>query len=175
VRFQMSNYGFDKFVVQETSINAALNNYISVNWQGMLENHGSYRNIATLSINIPEGYGSLWASKEKTVVSGDLPLYDADSYSYGGTINFDKIIDRTGSLTISNTKDRRIGSDSINYEYANTLFSGRYGTVGLRAGVQRYHYDNQNSTNEKYINLDFSLPLSTWLSTGVSSTNGNVK
>ncbi|MGC4885541.1 fimbrial biogenesis outer membrane usher protein, partial [Providencia hangzhouensis] len=106
VRFQMSNYGFDKFVVQETSINAALNNYISVNWQGMLENHGSYRNIATLSINIPEGYGSLWASKEKTVVSGDLPLYDADSYSYGGTINFDKIIDRTGSLTISNTKDR---------------------------------------------------------------------
>ncbi|MEY0973544.1 CS1-pili formation C-terminal domain-containing protein [Providencia huaxiensis] len=175
VRFQMSNYGFDKFVVQETSINAALNNYISVNWQGMLENHGSYRNIATLSVNIPEGYGSLWASKEKTVVSGDLPLYDADSYSYGGTINFDKIVDRTGSLTISNTKDRRIGSDSINYEYANTLFSGRYGTVGLRAGVQRYHYDNQNSTNEKYINLDFSLPLSTWLSTGVSSTNGNVK
>ncbi len=65
VRFQMSNYGFDKFVVQETSINAALNNYISVNWQGMLENHGSYRNIATLSVNIPEGYGSLWASKEK--------------------------------------------------------------------------------------------------------------
>ncbi len=33
-----------------------------------------------------------------------LPLYDADSCSYGGTINFDKIIDRTGSLTISNTK-----------------------------------------------------------------------
>ncbi|EPL9572101.1 TcfC E-set like domain-containing protein [Providencia rettgeri] len=175
VRFQMSNYGFDKFVVQETSVNASLNNYISVAWQGMLENHGSHRNIATISVNIPEGYGSLWASKEKTVVTGDLPLYDADSYSYGGTINFDKIIDRTGSFTISNTKDRRVGSDSINYEYANTLFSGRYGTVGLRAGVQRYHYDNQNSTNEKYVNLDFSLPLSTWLSTGVSSTNGNVK
>ncbi|HHQ2585807.1 TPA: TcfC E-set like domain-containing protein [Providencia rettgeri] len=175
IRFQMSNYGFDKFVVQETSVNASLNNYISVSWQGMLENHGSHRNIATISINIPEGYGSLWASKEKTTIKGDLPLYDADSYSYGGTINFDKIIDRTGSFTISNTKDRRIGSDSINYEYANTLFSGRYGTVGLRAGVQRYHYDNQNSTNEKYINLDFSLPLSTWLSTGVSSTNGNIK
>ncbi|MCL0009270.1 TcfC E-set like domain-containing protein [Providencia rettgeri] len=175
VRFQMSNYGFDKFVVQETSVNASLNNYISVAWQGLLDNHGSHRNITTISVNIPEGYGSLWASKEKTIVSGELPLYDADSYSYGGTINFDKIINRTGSFTISNTKDNRVGSDSINYEYANTLFSGRYGTVGLRAGVQRYHYDNQNSTNEKYINLDFSLPLSTWLSTGVSSTNGNVK
>lgn len=175
IRFQMSNYGFDKFIVQETNISVAVNNYLSIAWQGMLENHGSHRNISTLSINIPEGYGSLWASKEKTIVRGDLPLYEADSYSYGGTINFDKIMDRTGSFTISNTKDKRVGSDSINYEYANTLFSGRYGTVGLRAGVQRYHYDNQNSTNEKFINLDFSLPLSTWLSTGISSTNGNVK
>lgn len=175
IRLQMSNYGFDKFIIQETSIQATLNNYLSVAWQGMIDNHSSHRNITTLSINIPEGYGSLWASKEKTIVRGDLPLYAADSYSYGGTVNFDKIIDRTGSFTISNTKDRRVGSDSINYEYANTLFSGRYGTIGLRAGVQRYHYDNQNSTNEKYINLDFSLPLSTWLSTGVSSTNGNVK
>lgn len=175
IRFQMSNYGFDKFLVQETSINASINNYISVSWQGMLENHGSHRNIGTISISIPDGYGSLWASRERTVIEGDLPLYDADNYSYGGTFNFDKLIDRAGSFTISNTKDRRVGSDSINYEYANTLFSGRYGTVGLRAGVQRYHYDSQNSTNEKYVNLDFSLPLSTWLSTGVSSTNGNMK
>ncbi|MEX6016681.1 TcfC E-set like domain-containing protein [Providencia vermicola] len=171
----MSNYGFDKFFVNETSINVALNEYISLSWQGMMENHGSHRNIGTVSLTIPEGYGSLWASREKTVIKGDLPLYDADSYSYGGTFNFDKIIDRAGTFTISNTKDRRVGSDSINYEYGNTLFSGRYGTVGLRAGVQRYHYDNQSSTNEKYINLDFSLPLSTWLSTGVSSTNGNIK
>ncbi|WP_283126696.1 TcfC E-set like domain-containing protein [Providencia stuartii] len=171
----MSNYGFDKFLVNETSINVALNEHLSISWQGMLENHGSHRNIGTISVNLPDGYASLWASREKTVIKGDLPLYDADSYSYGGTFNFDKVIDRAGSFTISNTKDRRVGSDSINYEYANTLFSGRYGTVGLRAGVQRYHYDNQSSTNEKYINLDFSLPLSTWLSTGVSSTNGNVK
>lgn len=175
IRFQMSNYGFDKFIVQETSINASINDYLSVSWQGLLENHGSYRNIGTISISIPEGYGSLWASREKTVINGDLPLYDADSYSYGGTFNLDKIIDRAGSFTISNTKDRRVGSDSINYEYANTLFSGRYGVVGLRAGAQRYHYDNQNSTNEKYINFDFSLPLSTWLSSGISSTNGNLK
>ena len=175
INLTMSNYGFDKYLVNESSINVALNEYASISWQGMVENHGSHRNIGTISINIPQGYGSLWASKEKTVIKGDLPVYDADSYSYGGTINLDKIVDRAGSFTISNTKDRRVGSDSINYEYANTLFSGRYGTVGLRTGVQRYHYDNQNSTNEKYVSLDFSLPLSTWLSTGVSSINGNVK
>ncbi|HCP1857031.1 TPA: fimbrial biogenesis outer membrane usher protein, partial [Escherichia coli] len=107
IRFQMSNYGFDKFLVQETSINASINNYISVSWQGMLENHGSHRNIGTISVSIPEGYGSFWASRERTVVEGDLPLYDADNYSYGATVNFDKIIDRAGSFTISNTKDRR--------------------------------------------------------------------
>ena len=171
----MSNYGFDKYLVNETSVNLSVNEYVSVSWQGMIENHGSHRNIGTISVNIPEGYGSIWASKEKTIIKGDLPLYDADSYSYGGTFNFDKIIDRTGSFTISNTRDSRVGSDSINYEYSNTLFSGSYGTIGLRTGVQRYHYDNQNSTNEKYINLDFSLPLTTWISTGISSTNGNIK
>lgn len=171
----MSNYGFDKYLVNETGVNLSVNEYVSVSWQGMIENHGSHRNIGTISVNIPEGYGSIWASKEKTIIKGDLPLYDADSYSYGGTFNFDKIIDRTGSFTISNTRDSRVGSDSINYEYSNTLFSGSYGTIGLRTGVQRYHYDNQNSTNEKYINLDFSLPLTTWISTGISSTNGNIK
>ena len=69
----MSNYGFDKFIVQETNISVAVNNYLSIAWQGMLENHGSHRNISTLSINIPEGYGSYRASKEKTIVRGDLP------------------------------------------------------------------------------------------------------
>lgn len=41
--------------------------------------------------------------------------------------------------------------------------------------MQKYHYDDQENTNEKFIALDFSLPLSTWLSTGVSSSNGNIK
>lgn len=175
LNIQTSNYGFDNYLVNETNVNLSVNEHISVSWQGMFENHASHRNIATISTNLPKGIGAVWASKEKALIKGDLPIYDADSYSYGGTINFDKIIDRTGSFTISKTNDRRIGSDSINYEYSNTLFSGRYGTVGIRTGVQRYHYDNQNSTNEKYINLEFSLPLSTWLSTGVSSSNGNIK
>lgn len=108
----------------------------------MFENHGSHRNIATLSSSIPDGYGSIWASKEKAVVKGELPIYDSNSYSYGATLNIDKVFERAGSFTISRTTDKRIGGDSINYEYANTLFSGRYGTVGLRTGVQRYHYDD---------------------------------
>ena len=175
ISFQMSNYGFDKFLVQESSMNVAINEHLSLSWQEMIENYGSHRSIATISTNLPQGLGSLWASREKTIIKGDLPVYDADNYSYGGTFNFVKVIDRAGSFTISNSIDRRVGSNSINYEYSNTLFSGHYGSVGLRTGVQRYHYDNQSSTNEKYINLDFSLPLSTWLSTGISSTNGNIK
>lgn len=175
LNIQMSNYGYDNFLINESSINFSLNQYVSLSWQGMIENHGSHRNIATLSTSIPDGYGSVWASKEKAVVKGELPIYDSDSYSYGATLNFDKVFERAGTFTISSTKDKRIGSDSINYEYSNTLFSGRYGTIGLRTGIQRYHYDDQKSMNEKFISLDFSLPLSTWLSTGVSSSNGNVK
>ncbi|QKJ51067.1 CS1-pili formation C-terminal domain-containing protein [Providencia rettgeri] len=175
VNIQMSNYGYDDFLINESSINLSLNQYISLSWQGMFENHGSHRNIATLSSSIPDGYGSIWASKEKAVVKGELPIYDSNSYSYGATLNIDKVFERAGSFTISRTTDKRIGGDSINYEYANTLFSYRYGTVGLRTGVQRYHYDDQKSMNEKFISLDFSLPLSTWLSTGLSSSNGNMK
>ncbi|HHR5860535.1 TPA: TcfC E-set like domain-containing protein [Providencia alcalifaciens] len=175
ISFKASNYGFDKFLVQEIGINASLNNYVSLSWQKMLENHGSHRDIATVSISLPDGYGSLWASKEKTNIKGELPLHNADNYSYGSTLNLDKIITRGGSFTISNTIDRYAGSDSINYEYANTLFSSSYGSVGLRAGVQRYYYRDQISTNEKFINIDFSLPISAWLSSGISSSNGNIK
>ncbi|WP_272539007.1 MULTISPECIES: CS1-pili formation C-terminal domain-containing protein [unclassified Providencia] len=175
INFQMSNYGYDNYLINESSINLSLNQYVSISWQGMVENHGSFRNIATVSTSVPDGYGSVWASKEKAVIKGDLPIYDSNSESYGATLNLDKLVDRAGSFTISSTTDKRIGSDSINYEYSNTLFSGRYGTIGLRTGVQRYHYDDQKSLNEKFISLDFSLPLSTWLSTGLSSSNGNMK
>ncbi|MEQ4924460.1 CS1-pili formation C-terminal domain-containing protein, partial [Proteus hauseri] len=97
------------------------------------------------------------------------------NYSFGTTLNFTQFWEYAGSFTYSYTKDLRDKNKSKSFEYSTSLYTGRYGSMSLRAGVQRYHYDNQNSTNEKYITLDFSLPLATWLSAGVSSSNGNVR
>ncbi len=44
----------------------------------------------------------------------------------------------------------------------------------LRAGIQNYQYNNHENLRDKYVNIDVSIPFSTWLSTGVSSQNGNM-
>lgn len=53
--------------------------------------------------------------------------------------------------------------------------------MGLRAGVQRYYYNNTNDDGrqERYVSLDLSLPLASWMSVGVSrdrygATQGNI-
>lgn len=173
---QTSTYTFDKKVVNETSVNLNVNQFASLGWQGLLSQGGRYRNILSASLMLPKGFGSVWANREKSHIGKGLPVYESDSYSYGGTLSLSRFFERGGQLTLSRTVDKRDRSTSNNLEYSTALFSGRYGTVNLRAGIQRYRYDYQsNSTNQRYISLDFSLPLAAWLSTGVSSNNGNVR
>jgi hypothetical protein len=173
---QTSTYTFDKKVVNETSVNLNVNQFASLGWQGLLSQGGHYRNILSASFALPKGFGSVWANREKSHIGNGLSIYESDSYSYGGTLSLSRFFERGGQLTLSRTVEKRDRSTSNNLEYSTALFSGRYGTVNLRAGIQRYRYDYQsNSTNQRYISLDFSLPLATWLSTGVSSNNGNVR
>ncbi|WP_338326071.1 CS1-pili formation C-terminal domain-containing protein [Serratia oryzae] len=173
---QTSTYTFDKKVVNETSVNLNVNQFASLGWQGLLSQGGHYRNILSASLALPKGLGSVWVNREKSHIGNGLPIYESDSYSYGGTLSLSRFFERGGQLTLSRTVDKSDRRTSNNLEYSTTLFSGRYSTVNLRAGIQRYRYDYQsNSTNQRYISLDFSLPLATWLSTGVSSNNGNVR
>ncbi|MBG6026290.1 CS1-pili formation C-terminal domain-containing protein [Proteus mirabilis] len=175
LNLQASTYAFDDLAILETNANLQLSENISTSWQSLFANDGSDRNIITASYSLPKGFGSLWVNKEKGNIKDDFPMYDSDNYSFGTTLNFTQFWEYAGSLTYSYTKDLRDKNKSNNFEYSTTLYNGRYGSMSLRTGIQRYHYDNQNSTNEKYVTLDFSLPLATWLSAGVSSSNGNVR
>lgn len=175
LNLQASTYAFDDLAVLETNTNLQLSENISTSWQSLFANDGSDRNIITASYSLPKGLGSLWVNKEKGNMKDDFPMYDADNYSFGTTLNLTQFWEYAGSFTYSYTKDLRDKNKSNNFEYSTTLYNGRYGSMSLRTGIQRYHYDNQNSTNEKYVTLDFSLPLATWLSAGVSSSNGNVR
>ena len=175
LNLQTSTYAFDDLAVLETNANLQLSENFSTSWQSLFANDGSDRNIITASYSLPKGFGSLWVNKEKGNIKDDFPMYDSDNYSFGTTLNFTQFWEYAGSFTYSYTKDLRDKNKSNNFEYSTTLYNGRYGSMSLRTGIQRYHYDNQNSTNEKYVTLDFSLPLATWLSAGVSSSNGNVR
>ncbi|MBP6116038.1 MAG: CS1-pili formation C-terminal domain-containing protein [Neisseriaceae bacterium] len=172
---QTSNYAFDNHFVNETAVNLTVFDYGSVGWQGLISEKGRYRNIVNATAMIPNGYGSVWVSKEKSNIKGDLGIYDSDTYSFGGTLNFNKFIDKGGSLTFSRTVDNRVNTRSNNFEYATSLYSGRRGTMSVRAGIQRYQYGNDTPTdNRKYISLGFSIPLSNWISVGLSSDNGDM-
>ena len=175
LNLQASTYAFDNIMVLESNANLQLTDTLSTSWQSMIAKDGSHRNIITAAYSLPKSLGSLWINKERGSMKDDFPMYDSNNYSLGTTLNFTQFWEYAGSFTYSYTKDFRDKNKSKSFEYSTSLYTGRYGSMSLRAGVQRYHYDNQNSTNEKYITLDFSLPLATWLSAGVSSSNGNVR
>lgn len=174
-------YAFDNNAVNESDISLNVNEYISVGSQLLVANDSSWRNVSNLSLNVPGGFGSIWTSREDSKIGNRLPVQERDNYSVGGTINLGKVVPHGGSLTISQTENRYSGNKYRNVDYSTALYSSRYATVGLRAGIQRYYYNNSrdDGRQERYISLDFSLPLASWLSLGLSrdrygSTQGNL-
>lgn len=174
-------YGFDNNAVNETDISLNVNEYVSVGNQMLIANDSSWRNVSNVSLNVPGGFGSLWTSREDSKIGDRLPIQERDNYSVGATINLGKFIPHGGSLTISQTENRYSGNKYRNVDYSTSLYSGRYATVGVRAGIQRYYYNDSNDDGrqERYISLDFSLPLASWMSLGISrdrygSTQGNL-
>lgn len=174
-------YGFDANAVNETDVTLSVNEHVSVGAQTLVANDGTWRNVSNITLSSPGGFGSLWASREDSHIGSRLPVQERDNDSVGATLNLSKFVPHGGSLTVSQTVNRYSGNKYRNLDYSTTLYSGRYATVGLRAGLQRYYYNNVNDDGrqERYISLDFSLPLASWMSLGVSrdrygSTQGNI-
>lgn len=174
-------YGFDSNAVNETDLTLNVNEYVSMGTQTLVANDSTWRNVSSVSLNAPGGFGSMWASREDSKIGDRLPVQERDNYSIGGTINLGRFIPHGGSLTVSQTENRYSGNKYRNLDYSTTLYAGRYATVGLRAGVQRYYYNSRNDDGrqERYVSLDFSLPLASWLSVGASrdrygATQGNI-
>ena len=156
-----TGYGFDDNAVNETDITLNVNEYVSVGTQTLVANDGTWRNVSSASLNAPGGFGSLWASREDSKIGNRLPVQERDNYSVGATLNLSRFIPHGGTLTVSQTENRYSGNTYRNLDYSTTLYAGRYATVGLRAGIQRYYYNNTNDDGrqERYVSLDLSLPL----------------
>lgn len=60
----------------------------------------------------------------------------------------------------------------IKADYYQSVYSGTFGSLGLRAGIQRYNNGDSSANTGKYIALDLSLPLGNWFSAGMTHQNG---
>ena len=125
-------YGFDNNAVNETDVTLNVNEYVSIGNQMLVANDSSWRNISNINLNVPEGYGSLWASREDSKIGDRLPMQERDNYSIGGTLNLGKFIPHGGSLTVSQTENRYSGNKYRNLDYNTTLYSGRYSALLLQ-------------------------------------------
>ncbi|WP_246494474.1 TcfC E-set like domain-containing protein [Brenneria izadpanahii] len=176
VSLKSTLYGFDHTGVNESEANVSLNDAVSFNQQFMAATDSSWKSISTLNLSIPDGYGSLWGSREFSRIGDNLPIEKGDFYSVGATLNLRKMTPYLGSLSLSRTVNHYTGNQYTNADYSQTLYNTRYATISVRAGIQRYYYNNSNDDGlqDKYVNIELSMPLATWLSAGVSSENGNM-
>ena len=174
VTFKSTLYGFDNNGVAEVEADVVLNNNLTLNQQTLVATDRSRQSTTSLNLSIPGGFGNIWLARQASHIGDRLPMQSSHYISLGASANLSHFSPWLGNISVSRTHDKYEGNKYTNVDYSQTLFTNRWVTVALRAGVQRYYYDDRNSVNDKYINLDFSLPLSSWLSAGVSSESGNL-
>lgn len=138
----------------------------------MLASDSSWSNIASISATLPGGFSSLWVNQEKTRIGNQLRRSDADNRAIGGTLNLNSLWSKLGTFSISYNDDRRYNSHYYTADYYQSVYSGTFGSLGLRAGIQRYNNGDSSANTGKYIALDLSLPLGNWFSAGMTHQNG---
>ena len=166
-------YGFDSNGVTESEVNIAFTDYFNLNQQLLAATEGSIQSTSTANLAIPDGYGSFWSSRKIGYIGDGLPLRNDNYFSVGFSINLHKFSPWLGSFSMSRNRDKYNASTYTNADYHQTLFSNRYATISINMGLQRYHYHESNERQEKYVSINASLPLSSWLSAGFSSENGS--
>lgn len=174
VNLKSTLYGFDNNGVNEAELNIRFNDLLSLNQQTLLATDSSWQSISSLNLSLPGGYGNIWGSRQIGHVGNKLPIYQGDYFTLGASSNLNNFVPWLGNLSVSRTDDRYNDNKYTNVDYSQPLFSNRWVSVSMRAGIQRYHYRDSDSLSDKYISLDVSLPLSSWFSAGVSSENGNM-
>ncbi|HHT5348187.1 TPA: TcfC E-set like domain-containing protein [Raoultella planticola] len=169
-----TGYGYDSNAVAETRLTVPLTESVNVNLQNMLASDSSWSSIGSISATLPGGFSTVWVNQEKTIIGARLRRSDADNRAIGGTLNLNPLWSKLGTFSISYNDDRRYNSHYYTADYYQTLFSGAFGSLGLRAGIQRFNNGGGGSSSStgKYVALDFSLPLGNWFSAGMTHQNG---
>lgn len=172
VDWTASSYNYAGLSVAEARINFPLLRSFSFSQQNMLSSDNSHTSSTSLSLNLPGGFSNIWLSREKTVIGSKLRLNGSDIRSIGGGLNLSTFTTRLGNISISYNNDRFNGNSYFTADYAQNLYANQYGSLNLRLGEQYYKNMNQQAGTERYIQLDFSMPLNNWISAGISQEQG---
>ncbi len=156
----------------ETRLTLPLGESINVNLQNMLASDSSWSSVGSISAALPGGFSSVWVNQERTRIGDQLRRSDADNRAIGGTLNLNALWSKLGTFSVSYNDDRRYNSHYYTADYYQTVYSGAFGSLGLRAGIQRYNNGDSSANTGKYIALDLSLPLGNWFSAGMTHQNG---
>nr|WP_299998513.1 fimbrial biogenesis outer membrane usher protein [uncultured Cedecea sp.] len=168
-----SGYGYDNLGIAETRLSLPVLNTLQVSIQNMLASDKSASLISSVTAALPGGFSSIWINQERTKIGDRLRRSTANNQAIGGTLNLNALTNKLGTLTVSYNDDHRYKSRYYTADYSQNVYSGTYGSVAVRAGVQRYNSLGNSSSNlDKYIALDFSLPLGNWISAGMTHQNG---
>ena len=168
-----SGYGYNSIGVAETRISLPILTAFQASIQNMIASDNSSSIISSVTATLPGGFSSIWINQERTKIGDRLRRSSANNQAIGGTLNLNALTNKLGTLTASYNDDHRYKSRYYTVDYSQNVYSGSYGSVAVRAGVQRYNNLGSSSANlDKYIALDFSLPLGNWLSTGMTHQNG---
>lgn len=162
-------YHYNGIGIAETRLSSPLSGILNIEIQNMLATDQSWNEISSLSASLPGGFSSLWLSHERMQVGNKINLNNTNNLSLGGSFNLAALLSFLGELTINYNVDHHNQYNYINADYTQNLYSGKYGTLILRAGIQQYAGNsNQLSSRQKYLSFDFSLPIGKWFNAGIS-------
>lgn len=165
-------YNFNSIGVGEITLDIPISNRVNITSNTMVATDNTWRSSNNISLAIPGEFATVWAGYTKTTVGERLALNPYNTYSMGGTLNLARFIQGLGTVSVSYNRDKEYKNKSYNINYYQNLYSGKYGNLSLRAGLDHSKgYDNSSGMG-RYIALDLSLPLAKWLSAGMSHQNG---
>lgn len=172
LEWSSSGYMLRNRIIAEVSASTRLISWLSLNTQGMAASDGSSRTNVGTNLNLPYNAGSVWYSYSRLSTGHFLALYENKGVNWGVSLNvpFWGFI-RNGVVTFNEDRDAIYGYKRRRLDYSQALYAGRYGSVRLRTGVatnsSNYGYHSHTS-RERYVMLDFSIPLGDSISAGIS-------
>ncbi|HBC2537864.1 CS1-pili formation C-terminal domain-containing protein [Enterobacter cloacae] len=169
VDWNASGYMMREHVVSELWASLNLTGYFSVNTQTMAASDGTYRANYGANVSLPWNIGSVWYSHEQLSSGKFLDIYENKGNTWGASFSLPSFgLPSAGNLSLMRQEDDVYRYKRYQVDYSQGLYAGRYGTARLRVGMSRNKYEGYYEEKDRYVMLDFSIPLGNTVSVGVS-------
>lgn len=174
INWMASGYHYNNIAVVEGNFSWPVADVLQLGMQNMFATDGSWSFISNINATLPGGFSNVWLSREKTVIGRTLRRNSTDNTAVGLSLNMNTLWSKLGTLSASYNSNNQYNTHNYTVDYSQSLYSGRFGSIGLRGGIQQYSYGSHSGANntQKFIALDFSLPLGNWIQTGMTHQNG---